>query len=47
MFKIVFGALVLFGLHTILNRIGSPDAALWITGGVGSFALICYGLARA
>jgi hypothetical protein len=48
MAKIVFTAVGLFALHTLLAGLGSsPDAALWLTGAAGCFVLVCYGVARA
>jgi hypothetical protein len=46
MAKLVFGAFALFILHALLARVGSSEAALWLTGGIGCFVLVCYGLAR-
>ncbi len=47
MVNVVFGALGLFLVHWLVSRHGSPDAALWLTGGVGVVTLVCLGLSRA
>jgi hypothetical protein len=47
MIKIVFSAIGLAIAYAALERVGSPEAALWLTGAFGCCGLICYGLARA
>lgn len=47
MANVVFGAIGLFLIHWFIARHGSPDAAIWLTGGIGVASLVCLGLSRA
>ena len=47
MINVVFGALGLILVHWFIAQHGSPEAALWLAGGIGVVSLVCAGLSRA
>ena len=44
MARVIFSACGLLLAYTLLSHIGSPVAAAWLTGGLGVFGVVWFGL---
>jgi hypothetical protein len=47
MTKLVFAAVAMWAIYTLLDHYGSTLAAAWLTGGTGCLVAVWFGLARA